>query len=114
MIVEDEWLIAVDLQDALEAAGFAIVGPASTVAQALDIVEREAIDAGLLDLHVGSEPAYPVADALRQRGIPFAFLTGHSRADLRPEYRDEILLAKPVAIGVLRIRLDAMLRGGNS
>ena len=112
LIVEDEWLIAMDLQDKLEEAGYCIVGPAHSVTAALDMIARESLDAGLLDLHVGSETSYTIAEALKRRGIPFAFLTGHSRADLDTEFHNEPLMCKPVSVDELTAGLKALLQAG--
>ena len=114
LIVEDEWLIAMDLQDKLEEAGYCIVGPAPSVSAALGMIAREFLDAGLLDLHVGGESSYAVADALKRRSVPFAFLTGHSRADLDPEFQNEPLMCKPVSVDELTAGLKALLQAGGA
>ncbi len=112
LLLEDEWLIALDLQETLEGAGYTIVGPAPSVQKALAFIESEQIEAALIDVHVGSDSSYRVAQALRTSGIPFAFLSGHSQADLSPEFQDELLLSKPVEIGELTACLTTLLGSG--
>jgi DNA-binding response OmpR family regulator len=112
LILEDEWLIALDLQMVLEDAGYAIAGPASSVSGALELIRREEIAAGLLDLHVGEQTSYPIAVALRELGIPFLFLTGHTRANLEPEFRNESVVSKPIERRDLVRRLEAIVGTG--
>ncbi len=111
LLLEDEWLIAFDLQEMLETAGYVVVGPAASVdaALALDRAERQPIQAGLFDLHVAHETSYPVARELKSRGIPFAFLTGHNREDLEPEFRPHPVICKPASAAELSRRVSALL-----
>src|SRR5436853_6439021 len=82
LVVEDEYVIAADLAASLEALGVEVVGPASSVAEALALLEndREPLDGAVLDINLGSERAYPVADVLRDLGIPYVFTTGYDAA----------------------------------
>ena len=79
LIVEDEMLIALRLQGMLEGLGYQIAGRASTVADALAIVQTDmqGIDAATLDINLGGEHANAVAAALEGRGIPFIITTGY-------------------------------------
>jgi CheY-like chemotaxis protein len=78
LVVEDEYLLATDLAQTLEEFGAVVVGPAATVARALTLVAAEArLDGAVLDLNLGGERSYPVADALVARGVPFVFVTGY-------------------------------------
>jgi CheY-like chemotaxis protein len=111
LILEDEWLIALDMQEMLEGIGFQdIVGPAASVGMALDLLAREPVDIALLDLQVGKEKSYGVAEALRTRHIPFLFVTGNSREDLRADFRNEALLSKPVDVNLLVDQLNRLLQ----
>jgi DNA-binding response OmpR family regulator len=75
LIVEDEPLIAIDLQGVLESEG-ARVFLARTIPEALGYANYPALSAGVLDFHVGSENAEPVCEALMRREVPFIFFTG--------------------------------------
>lgn len=111
LILEDEWLIAMDMQEMLEGIGFQhIVGPAASVGIALDLLAHEQVDVAVLDLHVGKQKSYGLAEALRARAIPFLFVTGHSREDLRADFQNEALLSKPVDVNLLTVRLNILLR----
>jgi CheY-like chemotaxis protein len=78
LVVEDEYLVAMDMSAYLEAAGAHVVGPASNVSAALEALEEHAeLDGAILDVNLRGEMAYPVADALTARGIPFVFTTGY-------------------------------------
>lgn len=83
LIVEDEYLIAVDAKATLEQAGCEIIGVVGTVTKALNVLAPGACDAVLLDANLGGESAEPVAAALQQRGIPFLVVTGYD-ANRRP------------------------------
>ncbi|MGB3796927.1 MAG: response regulator [Alteraurantiacibacter sp.] len=96
LIVEDEWLVALDLESILEDAGYSVCGPANTVETALELIESERVDLGLLDINLGKKTSYPIAAALREKAKPFAFLSGHSDAHIDSEFRDAPLISKPV------------------
>jgi CheY-like chemotaxis protein len=87
LIVEDEYLIAMSLQDALENAGSVVVGPVPSVDKAIKTIESEPhIDAAILDVNLGGVLAYPVADMLIARKIPFVFTSGYEDNVLRSRY----------------------------
>jgi len=95
LVVEDEFLIALDIAGALEQAGLAVIGPVSTVGDALEAIAREEVHGALLDAHLAGEPVGRVADALKARNIPFAFVSGYGREQLPPAHRDAPLVKKP-------------------
>ncbi|MHA1518467.1 MAG: response regulator [Alphaproteobacteria bacterium] len=95
LVVEDEFLIALDIVAALEQAGIAVAGPVSTVADALATIERQPLRGVLLDAHLGSESAVRIADALTSRRLPFAFVSGYGRESLPEAYSNAPLVRKP-------------------
>ena len=95
LIVEDEWLIAEYLVNALSGAGFEVMGPTARVAQALALIEQQPPDAAMLDVSLKGERSYPIAIELKRRRIPFAFMTGYSDMDLPGELRTGPILTKP-------------------
>lgn len=96
LVVEDEYLIAADLSEALEELGAEVVGPAANVRAALAEVERaEALDGATLDVTLGQEKSFDVAALLHERGIPFVFLTGYGDRSLPEQYRDVPRCEKP-------------------
>jgi CheY-like chemotaxis protein len=85
LVVEDEYLLADELATELAVEGATVLGPAPSVEQALALLDdRPLPDGAILDLNLGGEPAFPVADALIGRGVPLIFTTGYD-ADALPE-----------------------------
>ena len=97
LLAEDEFLIAEDLASALSFAGATVIGPAYSVAGALGLIEScGALDGAVLDVNLKGEAAFPVADALLGRGVPFVFTTGYDRQYLKGQYEDVARFEKPV------------------
>lgn len=101
LVVEDEWLIADYLQEVLQDAGYLVCGPAARVSQALQLIEEEHPDAALLDVHLRIETSVPIARALSEKSVPFAFMTGYSLNDLAHDLQDRPVLNKPVDLSAL-------------
>ncbi len=95
LIVEDEMLVAMLLEDMLTSLGCRVIGPASSVASALKLVDSERLEAAVLDVNLGSEMVYPVADVLEAARIPYVFITGYGRTGLSGAYRDHATIQKP-------------------
>jgi two-component system, chemotaxis family, sensor kinase Cph1 len=96
LVVEDEALIAMDLEWALRQRGCEVVGPLATVGDAVRAATTEqALDGALLDVNLGDEHVFPVADVLAERGVPFLFLTGYEREIIPARHRGRAALAKP-------------------
>ena len=84
LVVEDEFFIAMDLEMALQAAQAIVLGPVGRQRAGLELVAREPeIDAAILDVNLGGEMVFPVADALLERLVPFLLATGE-RPDTIP------------------------------
>jgi two-component SAPR family response regulator len=81
LIVEDEFLIAMNLEAMLEQHGANILGPAATVTAALRLLETERPDIALLDVHLRDGLVTPVAEALRSMNIPYVLATAYSASD---------------------------------
>jgi len=95
LLVEDEAIVAMDLELKLEQLGFVIVGLASTIGEAEDILERMTPDLALLDANLHGQKVDHIARTLADRKIPFAFSTGYGREALPEDLRDVEILAKP-------------------
>jgi CheY-like chemotaxis protein len=97
LIVEDEYLIADDICDALTDCGAQVIGPVATLDAANRLIETElVIDAALLDVNLRGEMAFEAADRLLARGVPFAFATGYDQWAI-PERFDRIpRIEKPI------------------
>jgi CheY-like chemotaxis protein len=97
LIVEDEGFIAMEAEDMLRGFGFDVRASATCVSEAMQCVEAGGFDVALLDVNLRGENVFPVADALAERGIGFAFATGYGREGIRPDLRDYPVVSKPYA-----------------
>lgn len=103
LVVEDEFMLADELQRELTRAGAVVLGPVPTVEMALGLLAREAdLDGAVLDVNLGGELVYPVADALAGRKVPFVFVTGYDAQVLPPCFAHAPRCEKPVKISALR------------
>jgi CheY-like chemotaxis protein len=102
LVVEDEYIIAADLAASLEERGVTVIGPANSIVDALTLLERGPVpDAAVLDVNLGREKVYPVADALWQRGVPFVFATGYDNFVVPDRYVSVPRCEKPIDIRAL-------------
>jgi DNA-binding NtrC family response regulator len=106
LVVEDEALLAMMLEDVFSDAGAQVVGPAATVEQAIALIASQVIDVALLDVCLRDQRSEPVAETLRQRGVPYVLATGYNNPDgaelasaptLRKPYRFEQVEAALIA-----------------
>jgi len=95
LLVEDEPLVALDVEMALTRAGFRVLGPAPTTATALSVLRSENPDLTILDLHLGDGMAFPILDFLAETGRLFVILSGHSRHVVPLPHRDRPYVQKP-------------------
>lgn len=95
LVVEDEFLVAVVLEDDLRFAGHSVVGPYSNLPTALEASRRESFDLAILDINLSGTMVYPLADDLLRRGVPFFFLTGYGPGDLPVRFAQTPRVAKP-------------------
>ena len=109
LVVEDEALIAMNVQEMLDALGCVVVGAPTRVEEALAAVEDGGIDAVVLDVNLSGQPSFPVADALAARRVPFVFATGYGVHALREDLRDRPVLPKPFVMGELERALAGAL-----
>lgn len=95
-VVEDEALVALNLEDMLLELGCTIEASAMRVEQALEMVQRGvAADIAILDVNLGGKPVFPVAELLVEAGMRIIFATGYGRSGLPEEWRDRPVLQKP-------------------
>lgn len=95
LIVEDEFLLALVLEQDLAAAGYSVVGPFNKLSSAMAATRTEAFDIAILDVNLNGEMVYPLADDLIARDIRFIFLTGYVANDLPERFRNWPRLPKP-------------------
>jgi DNA-binding response OmpR family regulator len=109
LIVEDEPLIAMMLGEWLEELGHVAVGPASTIAQAMALVDAETLHAAILDVNLNGEQANAVADALRAKRVPFAVASGDSHAASEDHFKGHPVVPKPYDFNMVSQTLELLI-----
>jgi CheY-like chemotaxis protein len=101
LVVEDEMMVSMLIEDMLTDLGCTVVGPAARLDEAIDLAMASDLDCAVLDVNLGGQPIFPLADLLRERGKPFAFATGYGDAGVREVDRGTPVLQKPFREGDL-------------
>jgi len=109
LVVEDEYFVAILIEEILESAGCVVMGPIPRLLEALDAVDHEDYDVAVLDVNLAGERIDPVADALSERNVPFLFVTGYGASALPGEYAERPLLHKPFRMAELLGALSRVL-----
>jgi two-component SAPR family response regulator len=102
LVVEDEFLVALEVEEALEHMGCKIVGPFAKLNKAVEAAQRSPLDGAVLDINLNGEMVYPLAELLENLSIPFVFITGYTAADLPERFRAFRRLTKPLDANALR------------
>jgi DNA-binding response OmpR family regulator len=109
LIIEDESLIAMMLEDFVDALGYTVAGTADTVDGAVARVGEGGFDLAILDVHLrGGEPCWPVADALADRGLPFLLATGGHTEPPPARHAGAPVLSKPFTLADVERAVDAI------
>src|SRR6185312_9548315 len=108
LLAEDEAIIGLMMRDFLSEFGLFVVGPYCTLNETLAAAEGE-FDCAILDLNLGGETIYPVAQLLLKRNVPFAFVTGYGRESIDQQFSDVPMLQKPVTRENLENHLHNLL-----
>jgi CheY-like chemotaxis protein len=109
LVVEDEALVAMLIEDMIHDSGDEMVGSACRLSDALVLAQEAQADVALLDINLGGALAYPVADVLRQRGVPIVFTTGYGAAGVSERFQDCPILDKPFDQPSLEKAIHAIL-----
>jgi DNA-binding response OmpR family regulator len=110
-VVEDDFIIAIELEAILAEAGAEVVGPCQTVNDALAAVRERRVTAAILDVRLGGETIAPVAAELARRGIPFLFYTGQVETDpIRAQWPGCIIVSKPARAGSIVSAVASLLQ----
>ncbi|HEX3429403.1 MAG TPA: response regulator [Rhizomicrobium sp.] len=108
LVAEDEFLVYLELEQELLAHGFEVLGPFATVPEAREALARERVTLALLDINLGGEMVFPVADELVARNVPFIFLSGYASGAVPDDYRRFPRLEKPYDPAKLLAALAAL------
>lgn len=107
-------MTAMDLAETLSAAGAQIVGPAGTIANALELLSRRPqLDIALLDIEVEGAFVFDVADELVKRAVPIVFTTGYERHEIPARFHAARHCEKPVGIAAIAHALSDELGRAN-
>lgn len=111
LVVEDDYLVAIEVAGALEDYGAQIVGMAGSIkdAQAVIAAEHDRLDGAVLDVNLDGDRVYPVADTLMGLGIPFVFATGYDPWIIPDTYAGIPLCEKPIRVATLTRLLAAQI-----
>ena len=110
LVVEDEALVAMLIEDMIHDSGDEVVGSAGKLTDAVALAQETQADVALLDINLGGVLAYPVADVLRQRGVPIVFTSGYGSAGLIERFQDCPMLDKPFDQPSLEHAIHTVLR----
>ena len=95
LIVEDEMLVAMNLEDTLVDLGLEVAGTAMHLKSAMELARSCEVDVAVLDINLHGGRSYPVADILIRRRIPFIFATGYGHPEGEQTYSGVPVLTKP-------------------
>ncbi|ASY72670.1 transcriptional regulator [Sinorhizobium fredii USDA 205] len=108
-VVEDEFLVALQIEDDLIAAGYLVVGPFTSLSTSIAASRAETFDVATLDLNLRGEFVYPLVDELLERHVPVLLLTGYAGSDLPERFRCLPRLTKPFDGSELISRIKSMV-----
>ena len=109
LVVEDEYLVAILIEEILQSAGCVVMGPVPRLPEALDAIDHEDYDVAVLDVNLAGERINPVADALSERNVPFLFVTGYGTNALPSEYAERPHICKPFRMAELLGALSSVV-----
>ena len=112
LVVEDEYMLADELQTELSDLGATVVGPAGTIEDAIHLIVSDVrIDGAILDVNLCGESVFPAADALTARKVPFLFATGYDQSVMPSRFADTVLCEKPINIRLITRAVRQIVRG---
>lgn len=109
LVSQDEFLVYLVLEDELRSEGYDVLGPFSSVQATREAVANEHVDLVLLDINMGGCMAWPIADELISRNIPFIFLSGDAADTLPERYRNVQRIGKPYDPALLQREIRRLL-----
>lgn len=112
LVVEDEYMIADDITQALVAAGAEVLGPVASAADAAELIAGGGrIDAAILDINLRDGAVFPAADTLAERDIPFAFATGYEQWSLPERFQGRPVVEKPFSASNIAALVEPLAGG---
>jgi len=114
LVVEDEMLVMMAIEDMLTDLGCTSIAVAGTIDQALDLIATHDFDLATIDLNLNGARSYPVARALEEGGVPFAFSTGYGEYGISEGFGGRPVLTKPYGNFQLVTVLTALLAASDT
>ena len=109
LIVEDAFLVGMQLKEDLESLGYSVVGPANSVQKAISLIECNSVHAAVLDVNLGHENSMPIAKKLDELQVPFLFITGYETVSTDEQmFSDKTLLRKPILLSDIQEALSIL------
>jgi DNA-binding response OmpR family regulator len=102
LLVEDEYFIAMELAATVAELGVEVVGPVGRLEPARELARTERLEGAVLDIDLGGQPSFPLAEELMERGVRLIFVTGFDATILPDRFRHVPSLTKPVNQAALR------------
>lgn len=102
-------MIAMLLEDMLVGMGHEVVASARRLAEGVELARTSSIDVAVLDVNIDGQQSFPIAETLRDRAIPFLFVTGYGRKGVGPLYKNVPVLTKPYSEPSLKSVLNGIL-----
>ena len=97
LVVEDDYYLATDLQEAMEQAGAKVIGPFPDAPEAMRLITTDPPDCAFVDVNLGLGPSFELPRELMKRGVPFAFVTGYDANVIPVEFASAERIEKPVS-----------------
>lgn len=110
LVVEDESLIAMDLQNMLTGAGYEVLGPVGTITTALEMISQQEITAAIMDANLEGENSVIVATALTKSNVPYLVVTGYDLKTLPSALQIKHAIQKPYDHQLVLLKLELLLR----
>ncbi|MEX2642671.1 MAG: hypothetical protein WD270_04415 [Acetobacterales bacterium] len=114
LVVEDEFLVGLQLEEDLRAHGCEVLGPYPTLATAIEAARVQTFDLAILDVNLRGEKVYPLADELMDRGKPAILISGYTLSDMPDRFRALPHLAKPYGPHALGQEIRRAIAGAKS
>ena len=111
LVVEDNPILAFDIDDALRDSGVDVVGPALDLDSGLALVEQDALDGAVLDIDIAGRPVWPIAHRLKDDGVPFVFVSADCGKGLPEDFSGATCLSKPAETDTILTSVAALFEG---
>ena len=110
LVVEDNFLTASEICDAVRDCGFSVAGAVGRLKRSLEFLAERHVDGAIVDINLDDTNSYPLCVELERRKVPYCFLTGYDRSIIPSDFRHTPVLSKPCDATQLKSALDTLLR----